>query len=199
MKDNGTKSKIIAAAEELFKQKDYEDIAIREICQLAGISIGAFYRYMGSKEKLFKVFHVKMGTEMARLVLEQTDNKAPVDKIIIIINIYLDFILRYGYKFVKYFLLLSLKNELFAAPPGAIDTFLKVYITEAFDKGEFDSKYTVDYVYRALYSSLRGATFDWCLNSGQNDLRSAYSSTLNILLDEFMNSKNKTPAKNLVQ
>ncbi|MCP1226432.1 TetR/AcrR family transcriptional regulator [Sebaldella sp. S0638] len=92
MKDNGTKSKIIAAAEELFKQKDYEDIAIREICQLADISIGAFYRYMGSKEKLFKVFHVKMGTEIARLVLEQTDNKAPVDKIIIIINIYLDFI-----------------------------------------------------------------------------------------------------------
>ncbi|MCP1226297.1 hypothetical protein, partial [Sebaldella sp. S0638] len=111
----------------------------------------------------------------------------------------LPFILRYGYKFVRYFLLLSLKNELFAAPPGAIDTFLKVYITEAFDKGEFDPKYTVDYIYRALYSSLRGATFDWCLNSGQNDLRSAYSSTLNILLDEFINSKNKTPAKNLVQ
>ena len=185
MGDNETKNKIITAAEELFKQKDYEDISIREICQLAGISIGAFYRYIGSKEKLFKIFHVKLGTEAVKMVLERTDNKTPVEKIIIVINIYLEFILHYGYKFVKYFLSLSLENEIFATPPGALDTFLRVYITEAFEEGYFNSKYDSEYVYRALYSSLRGASFDWCMNQGKNDLLTEYTATLNILLDEF--------------
>ena len=185
MGDNETKNKIIAAAEELFKQKDYEDISIREICQLAGISIGAFYRYIGSKDKLFKIFHLKLGAESMKLVLERTDNKLPVEKIVIIINIYLDFILYYGYKFVKYFLSLSLENEMFASPPGALDTFLRVYISEAFEGGYFNSKYDIDYVYRVIYSSLRGATFDWCMNMGKNDLRADYTATLNILLDEF--------------
>lgn len=185
MEDNETKNKIIKAAEELFKQKDYEDISIREICQLAGISIGAFYRHIGSKEKLFKIFHIKLGTDSMRKVLERTDNKAPIEKIIIMINIYFEFILYYGYKFVKYFMSLSLDNDSFANPPGALDTFLRDYINEALENGEFNNKYTSDYIYRAIYSSLRGAVFDWCINMGKSDLRSDYTATLDILLNEF--------------
>ena len=199
MRDNETKNKIITAAEELFKEKDYEDITIREICQLADISIGAFYRHMESKEKVFKAFHVKLGAEVMTKVLERTDNKSPVEKIIIIINIYLDLILRNGYKFVKYFLSLSLDNEAFASAPGALNTFLKVYINEAFESGEFKTEYDIEYVYRAFSSTLRGATFDWCLNAGKNDLYTEYSATLRILLDEFMNSKNNSSKKKSVQ
>ena len=46
-----------------------------------------------------------------------------------------------GYKFVKYFLTLSLNNEIFANPPGALHTFLKEYITEASNNGEFKPEY----------------------------------------------------------
>ena len=73
MGDNETRTKIIKAAEELFKQKDYEDISIREICQLAGISIGAFYRHIGSKEQLFKIFHIQLGTEALKILFEKID------------------------------------------------------------------------------------------------------------------------------
>ena len=161
MGDNETRTKIIKAAEELFKQKDYEDISIREICQLAGISIGAFYRHIGSKEQLFKIFHMQLGTEALEILFEKIDNKTPMEKISVVIDIYLDLITYFGYKFVKYFLTLSLNNEIFANPPGALHTFLKEYITEASNNGEFKPEYTIDYIFRALFSSLRGAAFDW--------------------------------------
>lgn len=185
MKDDETRDIIIKAAEELFKQKDYEDISIKEICRLANTSIGSFYRHVGSKEKLFKIFHLNLGAKAMGRILECTNNKAPMEKITVIINIYLDFILHYDYKFVKYFLSLSLENEIFANPPGALDAFLKDYIDEASENGEFNPKYNADYVYRAVFSSLRGATFDWCMNMGVSDLRGEYNATLNTLLDGF--------------
>ena len=134
---------------------------------------------------MFKIFHIKLGTEAIRLVLEKTDDKPPVEKIAIIISIYLDFILYYDYKFVKYFLSLSLNNEIFSNPPGALNTFLKDYINEAFKNGDFNPKYDTGYIYRAIFSSLRGATFDWCVNMGKSDLRSDYTTTSGILLNEF--------------
>ena len=134
MGDNETRTKIIKAAEELFKQKDYEDISIREICQLADISIGAFYRHIGSKEQLFKIFHIQLGTEALKILFERIDNKTPMEKIFVVIDIYLDLITYFGYKFVKYFLTLSLNNEIFANPPGALHTFLKEYITEGLNR-----------------------------------------------------------------
>ena len=185
MGDNETRTKIIKAAEELFKQKDYEDISIREICQLAGISIGAFYRHIGSKEQLFKIFHIQLGTEALKILFEKIDNKTPMEKISVVIDIYLDLITYFGYKFVKYFLTLSLNNEIFANPPGALHTFLKEYITEASNNGEFKPEYTIDYIFRALFSSLRGAAFDWSINAGKSDIKADYSITLNILLNEF--------------
>ena len=187
MGDNETRTIIIKAAEELFKQKDYEDISIREICQLAGISIGAFYRHIGSKEQLFKIFHIQLGTEALKILFERTDSKTPLEKIPIVLNIYVDFMIYFGYKFVKYFLSLSLENEAFANPPGAIHTFLRDYITEASKNGDLNSKYNIDYIFNALYSSLRGAAFNWCISSGKTDVRSDYSITLDILLNEFKN------------
>ena len=108
-----------------------------------------------------------------------------MEKISVVIDIYLDLITYFGYKFVKYFLTLSLNNEIFANPPGALHTFLKEYITEASNNGEFKPEYTIDYIFRALFSSLRGAAFDWSVNSGKSDIKADYSITLNILLNEF--------------
>jgi AcrR family transcriptional regulator len=48
-----TKSKIMNAAQDLFSRSGFESASVSEICQLAGISKGAFYHHFPSKQSVF--------------------------------------------------------------------------------------------------------------------------------------------------
>jgi AcrR family transcriptional regulator len=47
------KSRIIAAAYELFRKKNYDDVNIRMIAKKAGVSIGTIYSYFDDKREIF--------------------------------------------------------------------------------------------------------------------------------------------------
>ncbi len=53
MKNTDTKSKIIEAGIELFSQKGYEATSVQDICEIAGVSKGAFFHYFPTKEAFF--------------------------------------------------------------------------------------------------------------------------------------------------
>ena len=63
---SNTKEKILAAAEKLFVENDHEEISVRKICSVAGVSNGSFYHHIGSKENLFKIYDL-----MYRLIDEK--------------------------------------------------------------------------------------------------------------------------------
>jgi AcrR family transcriptional regulator len=48
-----TRGKIIQAAQDLFSRTGYESASVSEICELAGISKGAFYHHFPSKQSVF--------------------------------------------------------------------------------------------------------------------------------------------------
>ncbi len=48
-----TKGKILRAAQDLFSRSGFESASVSEICQLAGISKGAFYHHFPSKQSVF--------------------------------------------------------------------------------------------------------------------------------------------------
>jgi AcrR family transcriptional regulator len=50
-----TEERLVAAAVELFGRKWYGTVSVAEICRVAGLSNGVFYRYYDGKEALFKV------------------------------------------------------------------------------------------------------------------------------------------------
>lgn len=50
-----TEERLLAAAVELFSKKWYGTVSVAEICRLAGLSNGVFYRYFDGKEALFKM------------------------------------------------------------------------------------------------------------------------------------------------
>ncbi len=48
-----TKSKLILCGEKLFSQKGYDATSISDICEMAGVSKGAFFHYFSTKEAFF--------------------------------------------------------------------------------------------------------------------------------------------------
>ena len=186
MSNNITKTKIIEAAEELFLTNDFKDISIRKICTLAGVSYGSFYHQIKSKENLLVMIRENAVKEGEKIFLKEMENKSPVEKIIFISNLYIDYIIRYGYKVCGYFMALAIKNPFFATPPGALQ-LLPELINEAIIAKEFDSKYEADYIYRAILSVLRGSVFEWCANEGKIDLKADVSKTFPFLIDNLRN------------
>ena len=185
MPKNELKNKIITIAENLFKENNYEDISIREISNLAGISVGSFYRHIGSKEKLFEIFHHKQKEDMTNALKPKIINQSGIKKIRILFDTYIDIILEYGYKYTAFFLILSLEKKVYPNPPKTLRTLLKTYIDEAVENDEFKDKYDSEYIFNALYSSIRGTVFDWCTYKGTSDLKGDFTLTFDILINEF--------------
>ena len=51
--DKSIDPRILASAREEFLSKPYEQVSLREICQKAGVTTGAFYNRYKNKEELF--------------------------------------------------------------------------------------------------------------------------------------------------
>lgn len=67
-----TKQRILEAVSELMKKRDIRDVKIREICKLAGISIGTFYLYFPCKEAALLYGHHVLDDQYEKL--EFTDD-----------------------------------------------------------------------------------------------------------------------------
>jgi AcrR family transcriptional regulator len=64
-----TRERLVNAAVELFSRKWYGTVSVAEICRLAGLSNGIFYRYFTTKEELFKTILGRV-LEMIREALD---------------------------------------------------------------------------------------------------------------------------------
>ena len=181
MSSNETKLKIIETAKNLLLSDNTQGLSIRKICASSKISYGSFYHHMKSKENLMLLIRKNVVEEGMAEFLKKTENKAPLEKIIILSNFYINYIVSYGYKFCGYFIALAVENPVFASPPGAL-LFLPDLIKEAIESKDFNSKYEVDYINRALLSVLRGSVFEWCSNKGISDLKSDVSITFGLLI-----------------
>ena len=68
--------RLLSAAVGLFSKKWYGTVSVAEICRAAGLSNGAFYRYYGGKEALFKIILGRI-SDQVRQALEQVEGDTP--------------------------------------------------------------------------------------------------------------------------
>ena len=82
---------ILAAAEELFSEQDFDAVSVRDLAKRANVNIAMISYYFGSKEKLLEeLIGRKMETSQAALRQIAADGMSPWDKMITIIGMYVD-------------------------------------------------------------------------------------------------------------
>jgi len=109
--DPGTKHKIFMAAAQLFFERGYNGVSIREICEKTGVSKPTLYYYFGNKEGIYKAL-VDAGTSLgANKFREILDMNVPVkQKLIEIVKISFHQTSEYP-EFVKFFQSLFIITE----------------------------------------------------------------------------------------
>ncbi|HEV2488038.1 MAG TPA: TetR/AcrR family transcriptional regulator [Terracidiphilus sp.] len=65
-KSEATRSRILAAALSIFRERGFDAATMREIAAAAGMSLGAAYYYFDSKDALVMAFYVQAQQEMAK-------------------------------------------------------------------------------------------------------------------------------------
>lgn len=66
-----TKYELMEAAKKLFVERGFENTTVADIVDMAGYSVGAFYRHFSSKENMAEELFVKLSIEAADVELEQ--------------------------------------------------------------------------------------------------------------------------------
>ena len=66
---------ILDTARNLFSQKDFRSVTVREIARVAGVSIGTIYNYYENIDDLFLDIFIKSGEEVTRLLDEKTGGR----------------------------------------------------------------------------------------------------------------------------
>lgn len=76
--DTDTRSRILAAARELFHSRSYADVGIKEICDLSKVQKGSFYHFFSSKQELALAVIDDMAEDWAHgFIAEAFDQNLP--------------------------------------------------------------------------------------------------------------------------
>ncbi len=120
---NDKQLQLLEVAERLFAKKGFEGTSVRDIAEEAGINTAMISYYFGSKEKLMEaIFELRaMNVRMKVENLLKDDSIAPLDKVYILIDDYVDRIFE-RQQFHKIMICEQVINQ----NPAIMDMFRKV-------------------------------------------------------------------------
>ncbi|MEG2051459.1 MAG: TetR/AcrR family transcriptional regulator [Oscillospiraceae bacterium] len=182
-----TKLKISDTAFTLFREYGYEKVKITDICQKANISVGNFYHYFESKEKIIENSYKQIEL-LLKSDIEVGEYESSFEKALAIFksaSSILDGEL--GWRFVaqSYRLIITstskytISHERYAYS-GLIET-----IQNGIDSGEFASDLTALEITEACMRTGRGVVFDWCVREGSYKLADLMVSDVSRVLSTF--------------
>lgn len=70
------KDLLFRCGKELFSTRGFKDTSVADITQLAGVSVGTFYNYYPSKEKLFMEIFIEENVKLKHSMLAEIDPNA---------------------------------------------------------------------------------------------------------------------------
>lgn len=184
-----TKNRIFNKANELFSEKGFNNVTIRDICKEANIAVGTFYLHYQSKHDILYSLY-KRADELIeeKQIFEQADLNS-VQKILELIRIQLSIadLFHVQSEAVKqlYSYQLESDNEYFLSE----DRQFYIQLARAIDEGKAKDEIrkditTHDICWRLLRFS-RGIIFDWCLHDCNYDVVEFGTEEITFYLESF--------------
>lgn len=163
-----TRLKITDTAMTLFRLRGYDSVKVTDICKEANISVGNFYHYFESKEKIIENSYIQIELLIqAKLDFDDLDNY--YDKIVRLFAISCSVLENdLGWKFVAqcYKQIVTADSQYTINPDRSTYKYLKRFVKEGLASGEFSNLYSEDFIVEACMRAGRGVVYDWCIRNG---------------------------------
>ena len=162
-----TRKKLFQSASKLIDKFGYNNVTIEDICQKAGVSVGAFYHYYSSKTDIIVEFFKQIDYYYEERVEPEYTGKASED-IDIFFHHYAKFHVDQGYEHSS--MMVRIQNDFFLDKTRFMYTRLLRLVEKAKEDGVFVKSADTELIADFLLVVARGLLFDWTLAKGEHDL-----------------------------
>ena len=184
-KSKETKERIFQAAKEILQKSGYENLSIKNICEVSGVSNGSFYHHFKSKDDLLS-YHVEEQPSIDPELLDIPSGKEAAKEAIV--GVYLnyasycdvlgvDFIS--GYYHTKNE---ALNPDIRTERPYPIVTVQK-YLEKAVTANAIQLKLSIEEVVTDIRMLVIGNAFEWALRNGKVDMKENIRRSISHYLD----------------
>ena len=193
-----TKLKITEVAIDLYRTKDIETVSVQDICNAAGISIGAFYHHFKSKDEILNTSYQQVDLLLRERIEDQDFPNATVEILAffktssLILN-------DLGWLFVSgvYRNLFNTPDKYTYLDERYVNQAIKAAITNGIASGEYKSDINPNTLKDTIMRLGRGAIFDWCLREGQSDLEACLTQDISLVLNAASTKSTDYPNQGL--
>jgi AcrR family transcriptional regulator len=184
-KSEQTRARLMSAAMTVIQKKGYKNTTIRDICEEASMSVGAFYGQFQNKAELLAEYygsHTKEAT-WGKLPLSGSCAREKI----------LDFsrnyaLLNIGTE-VEHLRVILAEGSTYAPINTVYYDSLLAALEDGKQSGEIGSELSAKELHTMIMTFLRGCIFDWCLMDGAYDLESRILTYMEILLSSLSAKK----------
>lgn len=184
-KSKETKERIFHAAKEILQKNGYENLSIKNICEVAGVSNGSFYHHFQSKDDLLS-YHLEEQPSIDPGVLEIPADKESAKEAIV--EVYLnyasycdvlgvDFIAGYYHTRNQ-----ALNPDIRTERPYPIVT-VQQYLEKAIAANAIQLNLSIEEVVTDIRMLVIGNAFEWALRNGEVDMKKNIRRSISHYLD----------------
>ena len=168
-----TEQAILQAAMDLSRQKAFDKVSVRDICQKAGITTGAFYHHFKSKDEMLLRGFAPLDRYMEE-ALAGHESDPPLECLWLLLTTYANFMESLGWELVtRYY-----QQRLGTPPSHSIDPHRFTYrsmvecLRQCEDQGRLPAGYSPEWMADFLFRHFRGVVIDWIVHQGSYPLLS---------------------------
>lgn len=167
VKGEATRRAILDAATHLAREVGFDRMTVRDICQTAGVTTGAFYHHFSSKEDLLTQGFASLDAYMEE-ALGQYRDAAPLERLSALLRLYARFIEDLGWQTVSLYYSRRLSDPQ-AASMGPNRYTLRAMedcLTALAAESTLTPDYTPRWATGFFFRHFRGTVIDWALHRG---------------------------------
>ena len=162
-----TRRAILDAAARLTREGGFDRLTIRDICQAAGVTTGAFYHHFSSKEDILTQGFVSLDSFLER-VLEPYRNAPPLERLEALLRSYAQYVEEMGWQTMALYYRRRLADPTAAtiSPSRYTLRTMEECLTALRDGGDLALEQEPGRTAEFFFRHFRGTVIDWILHQG---------------------------------
>lgn len=177
------KQTLADTAYQLFREKGFDRVGVRDITAAVGVTTGAFYYHFKNKSEILDYQARKNGRWLSEKVPKLLAGLPPLEQIKKLLGTYLcDIFVDEGYELCedRMFLQHFARRE----SPG-----LRMQVTELVracqQEGTLTDQVPAEEIARRVLIAYRGVEYDWCIHQGDYPIHRLMQELITVILDHY--------------
>lgn len=186
LKSKETKERIFRAAKEILQKNGYENLSIKNICEVAGVSNGSFYHHFKTKDDLLSYYIEEQPSINPELLDLPMNKQSAIDAIIEVYLNYASYCETLGVDFIAGYYTprnQALNPDIRTERPYPIVT-VQQYLEKAVQAKTISLTLPIEEVVTDIRMLVIGNAFEWALRNGSVDIKANIKRSLT----QYLNS-----------